>query len=556
MELIEYYRLLRRWLWLIVIAAFAGGTLGYIVADSREPVYRAQAMLSIGSYISSPNPQTGEIKLGQDLAVTYAELARTFEVLTGTASAVDVSLTPEALRELMSTQIVPGTSLLVIQIEYTDPVMAAEIANELANQLILLSPTNLTPEQQAQVGIAVSQIDALRQEIDQLRLELNEVDEALGTADSQDTVDRLIGQRNILYEQINERTGNIASFSNTIAGYSQRTNSVEIVETARIATEPIATSPLRSGILAAVVAASLAFGVVMLIEYLNDTFRSATEVSQQLGLPVIGVIAKMAGKDNGYRGNLITENLFSQHFEQYNTLQTNLLLRTANRPRTFIITSAMPFEGKTLTAANLAIAIALGEKKVLLIDADLRKPKLHSVFGLPNIVGLTNLLRDFKLQSRANGAEPHQELWVSPGKLNEFVQETHVQNLSVITSGFTSQNPTSLLSSEILTHWIKLFFEDLKVDVVIFDTPPVLVVPDSMMITEGVDGNVVLVVEANRTKRSAATSAKERFTDVGYEVMGAVLNRAASGDLDYYGYQGYYYYSDNPGDEVKAEEAT
>ncbi len=556
MELIEYYRLLRRWLWLIVIAAFAGGTLGYIVADSREPVYRAQAMLSIGSYISSPNPQTGEIKLGQDLAVTYAELARTFEVLTGTASAVDVSLTPEALRELMSTQIVPGTSLLVIQIEYTDPVMAAEIANELANQLILLSPTNLTPEQQAQVGIAVSQIDALRQEIDQLRLELNEVDEALGTADSQDTVDRLIGQRNILYEQINERTGNIASFSNTIAGYSQRTNSVEIVETARIATEPIATSPLRSGILAAVVAASLAFGVVMLIEYLNDTFRSATEVSQQLGLPVIGVIAKMAGKDNGYRGNLITENLFSQHFEQYNTLQTNLLLRTANRPRTFIITSAMPFEGKTLTAANLAIAIALGEKKVLLIDADLRKPKLHSVFGLPNIVGLTNLLRDFKLQSRANGAEPHQELWVNPGKLNEFVQETHVQNLSVITSGFTSQNPTSLLSSEILTHWIKLFFEDLKVDVVIFDTPPVLVVPDSMMITEGVDGNVVLVVEANRTKRSAAISAKERFTDVGYEVMGAVLNRAASGDLDYYGYQGYYYYSDNPGDEVTAEEGT
>ncbi len=554
MELIEYYRLLRRWLWLIVIAAFVGGTLGYVVADSREPVYRAQAMLSIGSYISSPNPQTGEIKLGQDLAVTYAELARTFEVLTGTASAVDVSLTPDDLRGMMSTQIVPGTSLLVIQIEYTDPVMAAEIANELANQLILLSPTNLTPEQQAQVGIAVSQIDALRLEIDALRLELNEVDEALGTAESQEMVDRLIGQRNILYEQINERTGNIASFSNTIAGYSQRTNSVEIVETARIATEPIATSPLRSGILAALIGATLAFGIALLIEYLNDTFRSATEVSQLLGLPVIGVIAKMPGKDNGYRGNLVTDNLFSQHFEQYNTLQTNLLLRTVDRPRTFIITSAMPFEGKTLTTANLAIALALGEKKVLLIDADLRKPKLHHVFGLPNIVGLTNLLRDFKLQTRANGAEPHQELWVNPGKLNEFAQETHVPNLSVITSGFTSQNPTSLLSSEILTHWIKLFFEDLKVDVVIFDTPPVLVVPDGMMITERVEGNVVLVVEANRTKRSAAISAKERFTDVGHEVMGAVLNRAAPSDLDYYGYQGYYYYSDNRGEEITAQE--
>lgn len=557
MELIEYARLLRRWLWLIAIAAFVGGTVGYIIADRREPVYEASAMLSIGSYISSPNPQTGEIKLGQDLAVTYAELARTYEVLEATAASVGIPLSPASLRELMITRIVPGTSLLVVQIKYTDPVLASEIANELANQLILLSPTNLTPEQQAQVGIAISQIDSLREEVDFLRLELNEVDEALTNAESQETIDRLIGQRNVLYEQINERTGNIASFSNTIASYSQRTNSVEIVETARIATQPIATNPLRTGILAAIVAAAFALGVVLLIEYLNDTFRSANEVSQQLSLPVLGVIARINKKQGGYRENLIVEDLFSQHFEQYNTLQTNLLLRTANRRRTFIITSAMPFEGKTLTSANLAIAMAVAEKKVLLIDADLRKPKLHNVFGLPNVAGLSNLLRDFKLQQVSNGSEPHYELGIDANKLKEFVQETQLPNLSVITSGFTSQNPTSLLSSEVIAHWTKLFYEKLGVDVVIFDTAPVLVVPDSMMIAERVEGNVVLVVEANRTRRTAALRAKERFTDVGYEIIGAVLNRAAPNDLDYYGYQGYYYYygdSSASSKVLKAEE--
>jgi polysaccharide biosynthesis transport protein len=543
MELIEYYRLFRRWLWLIIIAAFIGGAFSYISADGRQPVYRASTTLSIGNYISSPNPNTGEIRLGQDLAVTYAELLRTFEVMNATVESLNLSFSPDRLRGLISTRIIPETSLLVVQVQYTDPVITADIANELANQLILLSPTNLTPEQQAQINIAQSQINALRDEVDTLRLELNEVDESLNEAETQAAVDRLISQRNILYEQINERSGNIASFTSTIAEYSQRTNSVEIVETARIPTSPIASSPLQSAILAAIVSASLAGGVVLLIEYMNDTFRSAGEVGMQLGLPMLGVIAKIGKKSRPYQEQLITNDVFSQHFEQYNTLHTNLLFRTSNQKRrAFVITSAMPSEGKTLTAANLAIAMAVGDKKVLLVDSDLRKPKIHDVFNLPNVFGFSNLLKDFKLTAKSNGSDPHFELRIDQNELEGYVHKTDVPNLQVLTTGFTSQNPTSMLSSDLITHWTEAFYELLDVDIVVFDTPPVLVVSDSMVIAERVQANVVLVIEANRTRRSAALKAKERFTDVDYDITGAVLNRADPKDLDYYGYQGYYYY--------------
>ncbi len=438
MELIEYYRLIRRWFWLIFIVAFLGASILFISRTSETPYYQTSATLAIGTYISSPNPQTGEIRIGQDLAQTYAQLLRTYEVMEATIQAVNLSMSPDDLRDLITTRLLPETSLLVVQIRYTDPLLAAEIANELANQMILLSPTNLTPEQQAQIDIAADQIEALRAELVTLRLELETIDTALDNAEDTETITSLIDQRNILYEQINERSGNIASFTNTIANYQQRTNAVEIVETARIPTEAVSSSPLTGAILGALTGAALAFGAVLVLEYLNDTLRTSAEVTQALSLPVLGVIAKLGRKKDKYQDRLIIKDLFSQVHEQYRTLRINIMFRTPDTGRPiYLLTSAMPSEGKTLTSSNLAISMALADTKVLLIDADMRKPKIHEVFNLKNDVGLSTLLTGTRTKSNSNGNHAYADMLNrNVDLIRRCVQDPGIPNLKIITSGY------------------------------------------------------------------------------------------------------------------------
>lgn len=557
MELLEYYRLIRRWLWLMFIAAFIAGSAAYLSASSATSVYRASATLAIGTYISSPNPQTGEIRLGQDLAQTYAQLLRTYEVMEATVNALDLSLSPSALRGLITTRIIPDTSLLVIEIQYTDAILTADIANELARQVILLSPTNLTPQQQAQIDIALNQIDALQTEVEQLRTDLQAVDIALTNGQSSEETERLINQRNILYEQINERAQNIASFTNTIASYSQRTNSIEIVETARIPNGAINASPVRSAILAAMLGVMIVGGIVLLIEYVNDTFRTASEVTQVLGLSLLGVIVRLGRKKTGYKANLITTDLFSQVSEQYRTLRTNIIFKTPQDARkTYLITSAMPSEGKTLTAANLAISMALAEMRVLLVDADMRKPKIHEVFGLPNTLGLSTLLMDLEPAMSANGRkEPHEPVLVREASWKHCLQTAGIPNLQIITSGFLPGNPAELLGSLQMERWAAVFHEIMDVDVVIFDTPPCLVVSDGVLLATATDASVMLVVEAGRTRRNMAIRAKERFSTIEYPIMGVILNGVNPRDEDYYGYQGYYYYSEKVSKDRQSDKA-
>jgi len=518
-----------------------------------DPLLSSERDPCIGTYISSPNPQTGEIRLGQDLAQTYAQLLRTYEVMEATVETLNLSMSPEGLRGLVSTRLVPDTSLLVVQVQYTDPLLTAEIANELANQLILLSPTNLTPEQQAQIDIATDQINALRDELVILRTELETVDTALTNAQDSESISNLIDQRNILYEQINERSGNIASFTNTIANYQQRTNAVEIVETARIPRSAVSSSPITGAILGALTGGALAFGLVLVLEYMNDTFRTNAEVAQVLSLPVLGVIAKLGRKKGAYRDRLISKDLFSQAHEQYRTLRTNILFRTPeDAQHVYLVTSAMPSEGKTLTVANLAISMALTDTRVLLVDADMRKPKIHEAFQLNNDMGLSTLLTSQQTDISVNGNHADMNLlernvdWI-----RQCVQDSGIPNLKIMTSGYPPANPAELLGStqmNLLAHALREIFD---VDVVLFDTPPCLVVSDSMLLAANVQANVLLIVEANRSRRSAVLRAKERFTNIHYDVMGAILNNANPRDEDYYGYRNNYYYYYNEEQDKK-----
>lgn len=522
-----------------MLASFVAGGLAFVFNVRRPPVYQAQTTVAIGRFIESPNPNSTDIRTGIDLAQTYAQLATTIDVLEATVDALGLNISPENLRSRISTRILTGTSLLVIQATSDDPVLAADIANNLAAQLILQSPTNLTEDQQEQIAFLNLQIQDLTQQVQDSRVQLESLNSRIAAAGSDDDVERLTLQRNSTIDQINNAQATIAQFTETIASLQQRTNAIDIVERARVPTTQSGSRIETVVILGAFVGAALAFGVVLLIEYLDDTIRTTEESSQLLALPVLGAIVRLGNKVRKYSEMLITNQpSLSPFVEGYRTTRANMLFSRNHGPkRTYIITSAHPQEGKTVTASNLAVTIAQTGLQVLLIDADLRRPKVHEMFGLENNVGLTTLLfTDPTEQELAKSGE----FAGLPTSFVQCSQQTGVPGLRVITSGFVPSNPSEVLGSTVMRKWFETFYAAEAIDVIIVDTPPCLAAADSMVLAVNTGGQVILILNSGSTRRGAALRAKEQFTKLGVEPAGIIVNRLNPRDEEYGYYYGYY----------------
>jgi len=218
--------------------------------------------------------------------------------------------------------------------------------------------------------------------------------------------------------------------------------------------------------------------------------------------------------------NVLHERLIS-HFdphspeaEAYRTLRTNLQFSMLDGElHTLVITSSGPGEGKSTTAANLAITLAQTGRAVLLCDCDLRRPSQHQIFGVPNTAGLTSLLLD--------------------ARLSDTVQDTGIEHLRLMTSGPIPPNPSELLESKRMEQVVRELAS--TCDIVIFDTPPIGAVTDAALLASRVDG-VVLVVSSGQTPRDQAKRAKALLDKVKARVLGVVINNARPGTRDQYHY--------------------
>jgi polysaccharide biosynthesis transport protein len=213
--------------------------------------------------------------------------------------------------------------------------------------------------------------------------------------------------------------------------------------------------------------------------------------------------------------------------ESFRAILVSILFSGENgsRPRVMVVTSANPSEGKSTVVSNLGIAVAEVNQKVLLIDADLRKPRLHDVFNLNNDNGLSDLLRSKEIVSAA---------------LAGAIQQTHVSDLYVLTSGSATAAATSLLYSNRMPELLEKLSTEFET--IFIDTPPMLQIPDARVLGRMVD-RVIMVVRAGRTTRDAAMAARQRFSEDGTQMLGTILNdwnpqRSPNG---YYGYQNGYY---------------
>jgi len=554
MELVAYIRLFRKWFWLLFLGAFLAGGAAFLIRSRQPDQYTASVTIQVGSSLETPNPQLGELNTGAQLARTYAVLAKSVSVLERAVEAREFPFSAGELGRSLSAEVIENTSLLRLTVTYTDPVLAAEMANEVANQLILNSPSNLTPEQQAQIDLANQEIAQLTAELQQARDELADIDQEIREEQNPDVLADLRQQRNTIADRIVSISANIAQYSDTIAGLQRRTNSLTVVEEARIPTSPTGSNIISTTLLGAIVGGALAAGIALLIEYLDDTIRSADEATQILGLPTLAVINRFGKTRDSYSERLITlRDPGSPISEQYRTLRTNLLFSSNGgwTKAAYVITSPGPSEGKSVTTANLAVTMAMAGLRVLLIDADLRRPRLHEIFNLPNNVGLSTLLSTDPSQLPSDITRG-----TTPQNLLDCLQDTEVPGLRVITSGFLPLNPTEVLGSVAMQHWFEIFKTSKNVDIVLFDTPPCLVVADSAVLSAAIKAPVVLVLSAGETRRAAAVRTREQMDQIGIEMKGVVLNSVSSREQDYAyggGYYYYYYSSDHATRETKEE---
>ncbi len=219
--------------------------------------------------------------------------------------------------------------------------------------------------------------------------------------------------------------------------------------------------------------------------------------------------------------------------EAIRTLRTNLTYKmNKTGAKMFLITSSAPGEGKSWTASNLAIAFTQSKQKVLLIDADLRKGRQHSIFNVDNSIGLSNVLNSRKI---CKGSVYLDE------EMDKLVQATGIDNLFVIPTGSTPHNPSELLESEQL----EAILENLKdkFDIIIVDAPPANIVTDSMILCNKVDG-VILTCAIGKARREALLETKEKIQNVGGNIIGVVINKMPIEKMKYYT-KDYSHYTDN-----------
>jgi len=304
---------------------------------------------------------------------------------------------------------------------------------------------------------------------------------------------------------------------------AQNSPTVMQVESAVKPSVPISPKPMQSTMMGLAIGLFIAAAVIFLIEFLDDTLKTPDEIKAVLDVPVIGFIGDLkpsAPKKNGPLGLYVARNPRSPVSEAFRALRTNIEYSSVDKKvQSVLITSSGESEGKSTVAANLAVVEAQAGKKVVLVDTDMRRPKVHFQFNKPNRMGLTDLIA---------------------GKLsiNEVLKPIEMtDNLSIITCGTIPPNPAELLGSERMAEILK----DLRkrFDFVIIDTPP-MVVSDAQILSTKVDG-LIFVIIPGQTKIIAAKRPLEELERIGVRVLGVVANKIPK-NRDYY-YGGYNYYS-------------
>ena len=505
MDLRGQIALLWRWAWLIALVAVGMAVAGYSYSSVQPKVYQAQATLIVGQSLSAISPEYNALLASQRLSQTYASVATTRPLLQRVADAEGAAVSPEDLRSQVLAVAPRDSTLITITVIDGHPERAARLANAVAAELMAVSPAiqgrpgSVQEFADRQIADTQADITATQAAIDALLAQAE-----LTPAELQDM------------QVLQNRLAALRSAFNDLLDFSslQSANTLTLIEPATTPSEPAAPRIVVNTFLAAGVGVLVALLLIFGLEYLDDRIRYVQDAEAATGASVYGLIPSRPGRGSANRGLPTVDEPRSSTAEAFRTLRTNLEFARVEGPlRRALITSAVADEGKTMIAANLAVALAESDRKTLLIDADLRKPRLHDVFQLSNTQGLTTMIT-------SSGADP-----------SRFIQRSGVPGLSVLTSGPLPPDPADLLGSRRLNELLGQM--DGLADAIVIDGPRITGFADAPILTTLVDGTII-VVRVGRTRRAAAAQAVEALSRVDARLIGLVLNGLSRPEADYY----------------------
>jgi capsular exopolysaccharide synthesis family protein len=516
MHLREYLLIFWRYLWLVALCTTLLAAAAYLQTSSQPATYRSKATVLVGRGVDISNPSSSDFSTSAQLAQTYMEIAKRRPILEAVIQKLGISDTPASIAGNMQMTLVRGTQLMEILVTHPNPTTAAAIANEVAQQLIEQSPQGNLRSQEEQRVFIEDQLAEIQDEITNYQADAKELEATFETLTSELDLEAARVRLDVLRSRVTELQANYAALAATIN--NNPLNKITIVEQAAPAAQPSGPATGLNTLLGALAGLVIGLACVILIIYLDNSFKTPDRVESILGLPTLGMISRLPQE----RDEVITISQPRAPFsEAYRVLRANMqFAAVGRRQQTVLVTSPSPREGKSTTASNLAVAIAQAGHKVILVDTDLRRPRQHQIFKLPNQTGLTTAITQPEVS------------------LSMLLKPTAAENLWVLTSGPLPPNPAELLGSERMA---VVIHELLRLaDLVIFDSPPLLAVADAAVLAAGTDATI-LVVDAHSTKQQAAKRAIEQLRQANANVVGVALNQIS----DQAGYYYYYYYASN-----------
>ena len=503
-QLREYLGVMRRYVRSILAITAIVAIVAGVVSFGLAPKYVSEAKLLVSAVSLVSNQPAQQIAPDMD---TEREVATSLAVAQLAAQSLNLSLTTSQIQQslLKRIKVTSTTTTQILTFHYTAG--SQRIAQSRA---AAFTDAYLVFRRDQVVNHLAAAQTSLQGRIDSLAAQLRQVNLDIARTRDPNLIASLQGQAHTLVDELGFLEANRGSLITP-----DQLSVGAVVEQATFPLHP-ATSRIRNIILAVLVGLMLGIGTAFLRDRLDDRLRNRAEVETAIHAPVLGVLP-FAPTRAAIGASIGAARAHGMVPDAFRALRTGLLFAAGRADaKTFLITSPLPEDGKTTTVANLGLSLALAGKRVILISADMRRPRLHKLFRATNDFGLTNVL--------AGERAPFDGLIILP-------------DLLFLPSGPSPSNVIDLLDSEAMKGLLATYRKN--VDVVLIDGGPILGGPDAMTLAPLVDA-VLLVMNAKQTTRSAAQRARKQLELVNARIMGTVLYDPADGAND-----NYYYYSDN-----------
>lgn len=496
------WRLVLKWWWLILIAVALGGGVGYFIRSNQPDVYYARTTLLFGQSFSSITQQTENFQAMGDLISIYTGLARRDKTLQPVIDKMNLGVSVDQLNQRLNITQVTDLPLMEVYVADTDPVRAADIANNLAQEIIDQSPNQVVSQD---VEFRRQQARQLAQQITELQAAYNDLIAEGATFTSAFEIAQNRNETQATLETLQSVQQLYADMS---AGLPETGNFIQIYEFATAQNTTVVSGSMLSVALAAAAGLLLAVGTIVLIAFLDDRLQWQENVNEIMDVKVLGPLGIVPTSKLPLYVSTSPDSVEGEALRQ---LRSKLVLAAGGAmPRILTVTSYDSGDGKSVTSANLALATAESGLRTLLIDGDMRKGNSHEFFRLPNVMGLSDILA---------GRDDIHLL------LSRALLDSGHENLTILTCGRATTDPTALLSRPRFGAVLDVLKS--QFDAIIIDSVPTIGGTDSAFLADRSDGLLIVLHGQRTTLRGLKRTLLSLRQGHDVTIYGLVFNRVA-----------------------------